>query len=109
MPSEETGHKIHSMSDRQAYSGGYISLLGARGGGLICTEKERSEERCQMGNTPFQTEREHSLRRNLESWALTSGRSTALAEDKAWSSLLFSDTQTGCRLLSLEAPYFTPK
>lgn len=83
-PSEETGHKIHSMSDRQAYSGGYISLLGARGGGLICTEKERSEERCQMGNTPFQTEREHSLRRNLESWALTSGRSTALTEDKAW-------------------------
>lgn len=83
-PSEETGHMIHSMSDRQAYSGGYISLLGARGGGLICPEKERSEERCQMGNTPFQTEREHSLRRNSESWALTSGRSTALVEDKAW-------------------------
>ena len=37
-----------------------------------------------MGNTPFQTERKHSLRRNLESWALTSGRSTALVEDKAW-------------------------
>lgn len=29
-------------------------------------------------------EREHSPRRNLESWALTSGRSTALVEDKAW-------------------------
>ena len=62
-----------------------------------------------MGNTPSQTEREHSLRRNLESWALTSGRSTALIEDKAGASLLFSDTETGCRFLSLEAPYFTSK
>lgn len=30
-------------------------------------------------------------------------------EDKAGASLLFSDTETGCRFLSLEAPYFTLK
>lgn len=50
-------------------------------------------------------EREHSPRRNLEYWALTSGRSTALVEDKAWCLRHRDRLQTP----ELEAPYFTPK